>query len=423
MDVAKKYRIYERLRLGIKVQSIMWSDQTKKWRINLTDVKTGVSSEMECDFLVSGIGGLHVPLYPKVPGVRESFKGEETHTAEYDTSVQVKDKRVVVVGSAASAVQLCPVFAQDASKLTIVQRTPNWLAPQRNFTLPFSLKYGPIFRFILRYFPGALRLYRWIVYWSMEILHTPLGVFMADGGIVPMIARKILTMYMQLGLKYNKDLASKVIPDFQVGCKRIIRSEKFLPMLLQDNVELVSGQLVQVIEDGVLVAEKNGSERKIECDTLVYATGYQVGSIGDCQVHGNHNLVVKGASMIDEARDNFFSVCLRDMPNAFFLLGPNAALGHQSAVVQIETAANYAARVIELAMENKVKRLEIKQAEIDRSMSIINSYMEKSVWFRGDCASWYKNKDGKVPTLWPASTVRFMWDLAPPSDLRSFDCE
>ena len=419
--VSKKYGIYERARFNTEVLSCKWIEAERKWHIE-TESKDGTKDLLVVDFCVSGIGALHVPLYPEVPGIGSFKNGQEIHSAEWRNDVDCKNKRIVVVGSAASAVQIVPSIAEVAKQVTCIQRTPNWLAPQKGPVLPFSLKYGPFIRWCFRNLPGALLLHRFFIYCMMEGAHFPLGLFSGGvDGIGQQIARKTLTKYMMYQLNGNKDLADKVIPKFAVGCKRIIRSERFLPALAKDHVELVTDKLTRVESNGVVLETKQGP-RKIEADMIIYATGYRVGSLGRMSLRGCNDHVATGHDLVEKAVDTYYGMCNPLYPNAFLMLGPNTGLGHNSVIIMIETQANYIAKAIELAADENIERLSVKMDEVDKCMKFVNTTMDTAVWKAGHCHSYYQNKDGKVPTIWPATTVRYMADCAPPSDLSTFDC-
>jgi len=420
--VSRKYGVYERTQFNTEVLSAHWMESDRKWVVETQDRKSMAKQTHIVDYLISGIGGLHIPQYPNVPGVGQ-FGGMEVHSAEWRNDVDLKNKRVVVVGSAASAVQLVPSIAEYASQVTCIQRTPNWLAPQKGPVLPYSLSYGPVIRWIFRNLPGVLFLHRLFIYIMMETTHWPLNLFSGGSdGVGQTIARKVLTKYMMSQLKGNQELAEKVIPKYAVGCKRIIRSERFLPALLRPNVELVTDKLAKVEKDGIVLDTKQGP-RKIEADVVVYATGYEVGSLGRLQLKGCSDHIVSGSDMINKAMDTYYGMCHPMYPNSFLMLGPNTGLGHNSIIIMIETQANFISRTIELAANDKVERLAVRMDEVDRCMRYINETMEGTVWKAGKCNSWYQNKDGKVPTIWPATTARYMMDCLPPNDLHIFDCE
>jgi cation diffusion facilitator CzcD-associated flavoprotein CzcO len=417
--VARKYHVYDKCRLNTKVKNSTWNEAESKWVVTF-QTKGKEEETLSVDYLISGIGGLHIPSFPNVKG-RETFKGPSMHSAEWDPNTVYKGKNVVVIGSAASAVQIVPSICEDAKTVTCLQRTPNWLAPQRSPFLPPSLKYGPVIRWIFRNVPGTLLLHRWSLYWSLEMVHFPLGLFNGASTLGQKIAKFVLTRYMRFLLKGNKELEDKVIPKYSVGCKRIIRSERFIPALLRDNVELVTDKLAEVVEDGVVVDTAKGL-RKIEADLIVYATGYDVGSVGDMKITGVNGAYLHQKSALNRGIETYYGVCNSHFPNGFLLLGPNTGLGHNSIIIMSEVQTAFIAGVIELACNEKVSRLTVKESAVQECMNMIYSQMDESVWKKGGCVSWYQNADGKVPTVWPGTTLRYMIDLVPPTDLSIFDC-
>lgn len=424
VKVAKKYGVYKRSRLGTRVNYTKWVESRAQYEVEVQTVATGEVEVLYFDYVVNGIGALHFPVYPKVPGVNNgTFQGTEMHTADYDPSFSVAGKRVVVIGSAASAVQLVPALAETAGKLTCIQRTPNWLAPQRSPVLPFSLEYGPFIRWCFRNLPGLLLLQRWAVFLSMEGLFYPLGAFSGTANWGQWLVRKILTAFMSRQLRGDKKgLAAKVIPNYAVGCKRIIRSHKFLPALMRDNVDLVTDRVLRIDPQAVVIKNSSGAEESIPCDVVMYATGYEVGSIGPLRVQGKET-VLTGSVLTEKMVDMYYGVCGTDFPNSFMMLGPNTGLGHNSIIIMLETQANFIARTIELAAESGVGRIQIKQRAVTECMDYIKATLEGTVWKAGQCQSWYQIANGDVPTLWPSTTVRYMADLSPPQDLGLFECQ
>jgi cation diffusion facilitator CzcD-associated flavoprotein CzcO len=417
--VARKHDIYKACTFGTEVLSAAFDQAAHMWRLTYS-TKGGPVESTQARVLIMCVGGLHVPSFPPAPGVCDgTFKGIEVHSAAWniDTVNDLKGKNVVVVGSAASAVQIVPEICDHVKSLTVVQRTPNWLAPQHGPQVPVSLVYGPWARWALARIPGLLRLYRIVVYWSMEMLHFPLQLF-SNTSVGHAIATRVLRKYMSVLLRGNKELEAKVIPTYTLGCKRIIRSEKFLPALLKPNVHLVTAGLTRVESDGLVMS--NGE--KIKSDVCIYATGFQVGSVGPLKIEGLGGHVVQGSGLMDGRGSAYLGITSPLFPNAFMMLGPNTGLGHNSIIIMIEAQVEYAVKVISLMADENVAEIVVKQEKVDEFMAEVDAGFAGSVWTAPGCISWYQNKEGKVPTLWPFSTVRYMREAAPPSDLRAYKC-
>jgi len=398
------------------VTRLEYDTAAHEWEITYS-VANGPATVTRAAVVFNCLGGLHFPLYPSCQGVRDgTFKGREIHSAEWDSAVDLTGKRVVVVGSAASAVQLVPEICDKVKSLVVMQRTPNWLAPQRAPFLPFRLVYGPVWRWCLNNIPGLLRVYRLCVYWLMEVLHFPLGLFSASS-IGHKVAEWVVSRYMRALLGGNKELEAKVMPKYPMGCKRIIRSERFLPALLKPNVRLVTSALTRVDATAVVAADGE----RIEADVIVYATGFKVGSLGKLKLVGADGQAVSGLDLVDYTPSFYLGIVTPMAPNMFTMLGPNTALGHNSIIVMIEAQVKYAVAVVSMMADHAVAQVKVRAAVADDFAAAMDRGVQGSVWTAEGCHSWYQNKNGKVSTLWPFSTVKYMRDAAPPSDLSKFE--
>jgi cation diffusion facilitator CzcD-associated flavoprotein CzcO len=418
--VAKKYMVYEHVTFNTEVVKQEYDETKCEWAVSYT-TNGGPVQTTRSRVIFSCVGGLHVPQYPAAPGVRDgTFKGIEVHSAEWNinANTDLTNKDVVVIGSAASAVQIVPEIVDRCRSLTVLQRTPNWLAPQHGPQVPIGLTYGPIARFLLNNVPGLLRLYRFIVYWSMEVLHFPLELFRVSS-IGQYLTRRVLTKFMMHLLKGNQEIAAKVIPTYPVGCKRIIRSERFLPALLKPHVKLVTSPLVKVEPDAVVCA--NGE--RIKSEVIVYATGFQVGSMGNMRVLGCGDKQYTGFDLIDSAEPHYLGICAASLPNSFTMLGPNTGLGHQSIIVMIETQVNFAVGVVSMMADKQLCEVRVKPDIAKHFFDVIQEGVKGTVWTSNLCHSWYQNKHGELTTLWPFTTVRYMREASPPSNLDNFHCK
>ena len=414
--VARKYDVYKDCHFNHEVVRIEYDNDKYEWVVTYT-VNGGAPQVTRAQILFNCLGGLHFPLYPPAEGVcNGTFKGAEMHSAEWNSKVDLTGKRVVVVGSAASAVQIVPEICDQVKTLTVLQRTPNWLAPQHAPFLPMRLAYGPVWRWMLNNVPGLLRLYRICIYWLMEVLHFPLGLFTMSS-LGHRIATAVLTRYMKMLLKGNQELADKVIPKYPLGCKRIIRSEKFLPALLKPNVHLVTKPLGKV-ESGAVVTEDG---QKIDADVIIYATGFKVGSLGKLKIVGSDGQAATGADLIDYTPPFYLGLVTPSTPNLFMMLGPNTALGHNSIILMIEAQVKYAVRMVCMMADQNIAEVKIKASEAEKFVQEIERGVAGSVWVAEGCHSWYQNKDGRVSTLWPFTTVKYIHDTAPPADLSKYE--
>ena len=348
--------------------------------------------------------------------------GLEMHSAEWNDKVQLDGKRVVVVGSAASAVQIVPAIAPRVQHLTVVQRTPNWLAPKVSPFLPPKLAYPSFLRFLFRVVPGLMRLHRWLLYVQMEVPFL-LGLWngKTHSPFFAPIVQRVLYAYMrrQLGRGPKAErLAELVIPKYEPGCKRIARSDNYLPALARDNVDVVTERLVEVRPEGVAFADG----KVVPADVVIWATGYQVGSMGPFKLIDDSGKAYSGTDLMDQGKEMYLGAASPDATNLFFLLGEGSGLGHNSIVLMLETQMNWIKAVLEQCVDEDVKQVTLKKEALDAFSKMKDDAFKTTVWSTGGCASWYRNdKTGKFPALWPLSTVRFFYEGAPPQDLSLFD--
>ncbi len=396
-ELAHRFDLCDRIRGGFEAAQARWEDGG--WTVNSTS-----GDRVRTRFLVSAIGALHIPYKPDFEGL-DRFRGKVMHSAEWDPGCDWADRKVVVVGSAASAIQIVPQLAQTAQRVTVMQRSANWFMPRRD---------RAISRFeqtLFRNLPFIQRLYRWRQYLVNDLL------FHANFRDRRSLRKGFVHWLVKRHLSKNvpdPELKRKLTPDYPIGCKRILLSDDFLPALQRDNVELVTDPIVRFTENALMTA----SGRCIEADIVVLATGFQSTKLfGDMEITGPGGLKLSEAwsSGIRAHR----SVAVKGFPNFFMMYGPNSNLGHSSIILMIEAQADYLARMLVHARDGGVGILEVRpEAE-----AAWNDYVQKgltgTVW-PGGCHSWYKDAQGRVFSLWPHSTSRFIREMrrAPPDEYR-----
>jgi cation diffusion facilitator CzcD-associated flavoprotein CzcO len=418
--VARKYHVYEHCRFHHEVREAKFDCSKNEWVLTVFDRQNHVEQVHRARFLISAIGGLHIPSYPKDIKGRGTLHGVEMHSAEWRKDVSLEGKNVIVVGSAASAVQIVPAIAPIVKQLTVVQRTPNWLAPQHSPVLPGNLTYSPWVRWLFNTFPIILLLHRWAVYWSMESVFI-FGLF-NDGpeSFQARVGKWLLTKFMMRQLRHDKKgLADKVIPKYDVGCKRIIRSEKFLPALQRDNVELITDRLVEVVPEGVKFLVENNTTtttRFVPADVIVWATGFEVGSMGPVKLFSaDGKTCISGTILMDQAKrfPSHLGITTPDYPNSFVMLGLRTGLGHNSILIHTESQADYVCKIIDEMIEKGYARCSIKRDKAIDFSNTCDEALKNTVWVNGGCKSWYQSGDGTTaPALWPYSTLQYMWDAS-----------
>lgn len=380
----EKYELYPHCIFDTKVNYARYDENNGTW-----NVKTDQGHEFETQFLISGTGGLSIPSYPDIKGL-DTFGGDKFHSARWNHKVDLKGKRVAVIGSGASAIQIVPAIADEVAHLDYYQRTPSWVLPKPDREIT------EIEQNIFSKFPFVQQMYRSAIYGMME--SRALGF---------VVSPKIMTVAKLMGIqhvkKYIKDpeLQKKMIPDYEMGCKRILMSNDYYQAVARDYVDVVCESISKVDEKGIYTAD--GQYRKV--DVIVFCTGFYASEdILQYDVIGK-----AGKKLNDEWSDGpegYLGTTISGFPNMFTIVGPNTGLGHNSMIFMIESQVRYISEAIEYMRKNKVQTIDVKLDVQKVYNEKLQSRLQNTIWKSG-CKSWYMTKSGKNTTLWPGFTFEY----------------
>lgn len=385
---ARKYGLYPSIRFGRKVTAIRHNGA--EWRIDFAD---GASAT--ADYVVSGLGGLHEPNIPDIPG-RDRFSGPVFHTAKWRSDVDLTGKRIAIVGSAASAVQAIPEIVDKVAHLDVYQRTPNWIMPRGGYAYPGWLKS------VFETAPFLARLYRGLIFSLME---WRFNAFKKDDNGMKSFVRKTFSTYLERQVR-DPELRAKLTPDYPVGCKRILISDDYFAAIQKDNVDLVTAGIADFTERGIRT--KDGRERP--ADVIILATGFRPFDI----LESIDVVGPSGRSLREAWRGGIAAhrtVAAPGFPNFFLLLGPNSGLGHNSVVLMIEAQVNYILDLIRKAGESALIEPGPEAAKTydDR----LQRDLQDRVW-AADCGAWYVDANGRNFTLYPHNVRSFLREMKTP---------
>ena len=341
------------------------------------------------DVVISAMGGLHTPNIPDFPGLSD-FAGDSFHTARWPDDVDLAGKRVVMVGTGATAVQCGPKIAEIARHLTVFQRTPVWVGPKQN---P-SITQEEIER--LRRDPVALRRKRWELWRGWETT----GLEMVTEG--SRVNRRSEAMALD-NIVSNVDdeaLRQALTPEYNYTCKRPTISNVYYPMFERDNVDLVTAGVDRVEPDAVIAT--NG--KRVEADAIVLATGFRsfdITSEIDLRNWEGRSLRDIWAGQIT----NYRSLMAPDMPNLFFLLGPNTA-GLTSSYQMIEPASAWIVRMLDHMQANAIREVKPRQIEVERFRDDVLRRFRTTTQNKG-CTSWWTDDNGYPHANWPGSSISY----------------
>lgn len=397
-DVAARSGTLDRFELDTSFDDAEWDDVTARWRVTVTG-PSGTRT-ISARTLTLGAGGLSEPRLPEIEGI-ETFQGALFHSARWDHSVDLAGKRVAVVGTGASAIQIVPELQQTlqatGGHLDVYQRTAPWIIPRND------RRYGRLERRALRRFPALGRLYRTGIYWAHEA-YVP--AFTIEPSIA-LPARKAAEANIRKAIA-DPELRAKVTPQFAIGCKRILRSNTYYPALAADNTELVTDRIVKITGDAVVTAD--GVERPV--DVLVVATGFWTTELPVAE----HVTGRAGRTLADvwrtEGMAAYKGTTVPGFPNLFMLVGPNTGQGHTSMVFIIESQVAYLRDAVRMLRERGWAAVEPRRRDFERWNASLQRRMRRTVWTRGGCDSWYLDEHGRNTTLWPRATFTFRRELA-----------
>lgn len=392
---SEKYALGPHLRFGADVTGARWNDDTQQWRLSTRDGRT-----FTCRVLISGMGGLSNPTIPELKG-KSRFKGIQFHSAQWRHDVDLKGKRIAVIGTGASAIQFVPQIRKLAGRVDLYQRTPPWIVPKPDRAI------SAVERRLFKRFPLLQDLYRKAIYWMLESRILGFTVDPRLMKLFELVARGHIRRQVK-----DPVLREKLTPDYTIGCKRILISDDYYPALTQSNVEVIA-QGVREIRANSVVAD-DGSEREV--DVIIWGTGFHAADPVPRGVFFGR----EGVDILDAWKDGveaYKGTTMSGFPNLFFIVGPNTGLGHSSMVFMIESQVRYIGEALKAMRQRNLRTVEVRPEALRAYNDRLQSRIGKAVWNTGGCQSWYLDRNGRNVTLWPGATWQFR------KQTRRFDAE
>jgi cation diffusion facilitator CzcD-associated flavoprotein CzcO len=393
--VARDAGILDRCHFQTPMTDARWDDDARLWRVRTP------SGELTATTLTSCTGGLSAPKLPDIEGI-DSFAGALFHSARWDHDADLEGKRIAVIGTGASAIQIVPEMAKVAGHLDVYQRSAPWVIPRNDRV------YSRPERWALRHLPALGKLYRTGIYWAHE-------------GYVPAFtwqprlaapAEKAALANLHKGIK-DPALRAKVTPHFRLGCKRVLRSNTYYPALAADVTDLVTEPIAKITAHAIVTTD--GVEHPV--DVIVVATGFHTTDLPIAS-----RIVGRDGRSLSQVWDEtgmaaYKGTTVHGFPNLFLMVGPNTGQGHTSMIFVIESQIAYLRDAIRTMRARGVAELEPRADAQRRWNSDLQKRMRRTVWSTGGCSSWYLDDHGRNTTLWPKATFTFRRLLA------SFDPE
>ncbi len=409
---ADAFGLRDRVRLRTEVQSATWSEADGLWSVTVRHAD-GREETVAANAVISAVGQLNRPLFPTIEG-RDSFVGPSFHSARWNHDIDLRDKRVAVIGTGASAVQFIPQIAPDVGELLVFQRTPPWLGPTEDYHAPVE----PGLRWLYAHVPSYSEWNRFLIFWKMGdgVLA---GVRVEPDwepkdqavGLFNDILRQLLTGYLSEQFADRPDLLDKALPTYPPGAKRLLRDNGvWAGALKRDNVQLITESIREITPKGVVTADGVAHD----VDVIIYGTGFQASKfLTPMRVTGRGGVDLH-EQWHGDARA-YLGITVPGFPNLFCLYGPNTNIVINGSIIYFsECGVRYILGCLGLLLEGGHRALDVLTDVHDEFNARVDAENAQMAWGHSTVNSWYKNEHGHVSQNWPFTLLEY-WQrtLAP----------
>lgn len=375
--VARHFGVLDRIHTGVEVKSARWDEERGRWVLETS------SGPHAAEVLITACGQLSVPKVPPIAGL-ESFDGPAFHTAEWRHDVDLAGKRVAVIGTGCSAIQVVPAIQPEVAQLSVYQRSPGWTLPKMDYAYPEWA------HALFRRVPALRRLDRASIFASHELI------------AVAMTRRRwLLPAFRALGRRQitsaieDPELRRKLMPSDEIGCKRVMLTDEWYPALAQPNVDVVNEGIEAVVPGGI--RDRAGVERP--ADAIVLATGFASHDfVAPMDVRGRDGRSL--AQAWGDVPRAYLGLSAPGFPNMFLLYGPNTNGGSGSVVFTLEAGIGHVLAALRELERSEATRIEVRTEAAERFDRELREALAGTVWHSG-CTSWYVDENGNDPSQWP----------------------
>ena len=380
--LAAPFRADGRIEFGFELAAARWDDTERLWTLQAADGR-----RTRARHIVLGLGGLHHIKWPDLSG-RESFRGTLIHTAQWPADLDLRGKRVAVIGTGASAAQTVPAIVDRVQSLHVFQRTPTWILPRPDVGIPAWV------RRVMAMVPPLRLMLRAAVFVWLELLSIGLRKPWTAGW-ARWLARRQLRRQVT-----DPALRARLAPAFPIGCKRVLFASDYYPALQQPQCRLVTDSLDAFTPTGVRL--DGGSE--LDFDVIVCASGFDPrAAIDRIDIRGRDGMRL--ADLWKERPVSHLGITTVGMPNLYFLLGPNTALGHNSVLYMIETQVRHVLGALDHCARHDASQVEPTAEAQSAFMQRIDQRFRGTAWT--GCRSWYVDAEGRNIALWVGSATGY----------------
>jgi cation diffusion facilitator CzcD-associated flavoprotein CzcO len=393
-DMVDRFDLRRRIEFGTEVNGLEFDETEGTWTVK-TQGHTGPNrssrpQQFRARTVVLASGPLADHKLPDIRGI-DTYEGHKIHSARWDHDYDFTDKRVAVIGTGASAIQIVPELVKQAGFVKVFQRTPGWVIPRLDVATPDAA------RDLFAKVPAVQQLARQALFWGHEASATAL---VWDSPLSSLVAR-LGKAHLRRQVK-DPWLRRQLTPDFTPGCKRMLVSSDYYPALQKDNCKLIDWPIATISPVGIRTSD--GVEHHL--DAIVFATGYDVHLTGPpYPITG-----LGGRSLSDEwtrGAQAYKSINAHGYPNLFFMTGPNSGPGHNSLLVFVEGQIDYAVSGISAILKDDLRYLDVRE-DVQRAHNrSLQRRLTKTTWMSG-CSSWYLTADGFNASMYPGFATQYL---------------
>ena len=405
---AKKYHVIAHTRFNSEAESAIYDPDTETWEVT---ARTSGDERfvLKADAIFCAVGQLNRPALPKIEGLGD-FEGDVLHTASWPKQTDLKGKKVALIGTGASAVQVGPAIVDQVDSLAVLQRSGSWVMRRPNIDGVVTEDK----KWVLDNVPFYASWYRFQLFWAFgDGLFEALKIDPAwQGGhesISPLNAqiREKMLRSVHKELEGREDLLQKVIPSYPPFGKRVLGDPGWFKMLRRDNVQLHTSAIKRIDPKSIVLEDGT----RVEADSIIFATGFQATKmLWPMNIRGKSGVSIREKWGDSDARA-YLGITVPDYPNMFILFGPNTNLGHGgSAIFLAECQVRYGLKLIQAMRQKGKKTVECRQDVHDRYNVLIDEKLAKLSWSHPSVSTWYKNADGRIVTNQPWRLVDY-WRL------------
>lgn len=382
---AEKYGMKPFIRFSTRVLDACFDEESGRWRITTSDGQL-----TEARVFVPATGALSHPQYPDIKGM-DKFAGRAVHAARWDPTLELRGKRVAVIGSGASAIQVVPNIAGEVAELSVFQRTPSWVLPKHNRRYSSRQQQDWLDH------PWKQKAQRLGLYWMMESALPAIMWYPQMLKVGELLHKRALHRAIS-----DTELRKKLTPDYKVGCKRTLVSDDWFPAFARKNVHLICDGIKEITATGI----RTDDGVLHEVDVIIYCTGYEIGKPAyPFEIRGKNGLTL--SEYWGAQAKAYYGMNVSHFPNMLLIMGPNSGPGHTSVLIYQEAQYQYVARYTQTLLQQKLKYLDVKESVMQKQFDAFQKRMRNSSWLSG-CQSWYLNADGSNSTMWPGFSFEYV---------------